>query len=136
MEYPVYYSLEEARLLLPIVEEKILKIVKTHKALELLSTINIENQEGEQEVDLMITKLNMNYYKRLFYYHKYIAELLTMGVVIKDIQKGLVDFNAKHEGRDIYLCWHLGERDIGYWHEVSDGFTGRQSITLLEKKTA
>ncbi|MSR85827.1 DUF2203 family protein [Candidatus Woesearchaeota archaeon] len=135
MQYPVYYSLEEARLLLPIVEEKIIKILKTHKALELLSTVNIENEEAEQELDLMITKLNMNYYKRLFFYHKYIAELLTIGVVIKDIKKGLVDFNAKHEGRDIYLCWHLGEQDIRYWHEIGDGFTGRQPITLLDKKS-
>ena len=136
MGYPVYYSLEEARLLLPTLEEKLLKLIKIQKALEFLSTVNVENESGGQEIDLIITKLNMKYYKKIYLYHKYIAQLLAMGVVIKDVQQGLIDFNAKSDGRDIFLCWRIGEKDIHFWHELDEGFAGRQSIELLEKKTA
>lgn len=136
MEYPVYYSLEEARLLLPILEEKLLKLIQIQKALEFLSTVNVENESGGQEIDLMITKLNMKYYKKIYLYHKYIAQLLSMGVVIKDLQQGLIDFNAKYGGRDIFLCWRIGEKDIHFWHEIEEGFAGRQPIERLEKKTA
>ena len=136
MEYPVYYSLEEARLLLPILEEKLLKLIQIQKALEFLSTVNVENESGGQEIDLMITKLNMKYYKKIYLYHKYIAQLLSLGVVIKDLQQGLIDFNAKYGGRDIFLCWRIGEKDIHFWHEIEEGFAGRQPIERLEKKTA
>lgn len=134
MEYPIYYTVEEAKLLLPRVEEKIYKLMKIQKALEFLSTINIENEEGNLDVDLMITKLNMNYYKKLYFYHKYLTELLTIGVVVKDVHKGLVDFYAKYEGRDIHLCWRLGEKEIKFWHEIHEGYTGRQPIDRLYQK--
>ncbi len=136
MQHPVYYTLEEARLLLPNVEEKVFRLRRVYKELEFLSTINVNNEEGKHDGDLMIAKLNKNYYKKLYFYHKYIVELLSMGIVIKDMQKGLVDFYAKHQGRDIHLCWHLGEKDIKYWHEIDEGFASRQSIDILEKKIA
>ena len=134
MEYPIYYSVEEAKLLIPVVEEKILRLMKIHKALAFLSTINIENNEKNHSIDLMITKLNMNYYKKLYLYHKCLTELLTIGVVVKDVQMGLIDFYAKHEGRDVHLCWKLGEKDLGYWHETHEGFSKRQPIHMLQQK--
>jgi len=133
MEYPIYYSITEARVILPTVEEKLLKLMKVHKALDFLSNINIENEAGNPEIDLMVTKLNMNYYKKLYFYHKYLGQLLSMGVVIKDVQQGLIDFYAKHQGRDIHLCWKLGEKDITHWHEIDVGFAGRRPIDMLEK---
>jgi len=50
------------------------------------------------------------------------------GVVIKDINTGLLDFPALKDGREVYLCWKHGEGDIAFWHEIEDGFAGRQSI--------
>ncbi len=134
MDYPIYYSVEEAKLLLPVIEEKVLRLLKIHKAIEFLSTIHVENTERDHSVDLMITKLNMNYYKKLHLYHKCLTELLTIGVVVKDVQQGLVDFYAKYEGRDVHLCWKLGEKEIGHWHETHEGFSGRQPIHLLQQK--
>jgi hypothetical protein len=51
-----------------------------------------------------------------------------VGVVLKDIQIGLIDFPARHEGRDIYLCWHLGEESVAYWHEKDEGYRNRKPI--------
>src|ERR1044071_3091492 len=49
-------------------------------------------------------------------------------VLIKDINQGLLDFPALKEGREVYLCWKYGEQDIAFWHEIEDGFAGRQPI--------
>ena len=50
------------------------------------------------------------------------------GVLIKDINIGLLDFPALRDGREVYLCWQYGEGEIAFWHEVEGGFAGRQSI--------
>jgi len=51
-----------------------------------------------------------------------------MGAIIKDVNTGLLDFPALKDGREVYLCWKYGEEDIAFWHEIEDGFSGRQSI--------
>lgn len=50
------------------------------------------------------------------------------GVVVRDIDRGLVDFPAIREGREIYLCWERGEERIGFWHELESGFRGREPL--------
>jgi hypothetical protein len=50
------------------------------------------------------------------------------GVLIKDINIGLLDFPALRDGQEVYLCWQYGEGDIAFWHEVEAGFAGRQPI--------
>ncbi len=52
------------------------------------------------------------------------------GVVVKDVVTGLVDFPHELEGRIVYLCWKFGEDDVAWWHEVEDGFAGRQPLDL------
>ena len=51
-----------------------------------------------------------------------------LGIEIKDINTGLVDFPAERDGRVVYLCWRYGEGDIEYWHELDAGFAGRQPL--------
>ena len=55
-----------------------------------------------------------------------------LGVEIKDARRGLVDWVAEREGRHVYLCWQPGERSIFWWHEIADGFAGRQRIAVEE----
>jgi hypothetical protein len=50
------------------------------------------------------------------------------GCVVKDLDEGLVDFPALRDGREVYLCWKLGERRIEYWHGIEEGFAGRKPI--------
>lgn len=50
------------------------------------------------------------------------------GVIIKDLDMGLLDFPAQREGREVYLCWRLGEERIDWWHEVDAGLSGRQPL--------
>ncbi len=51
-----------------------------------------------------------------------------MGVEIKDLVIGLIDFTALHDGREVYLCWRFNEDSIQFWHEIEAGFSGRQLI--------
>jgi hypothetical protein len=57
-----------------------------------------------------------------------VHQIQDMGVLIKDINLGLLDFPALKDGREVYLCWQYGEGEIAFWHEVEAGFAGRQSI--------
>lgn len=54
--------------------------------------------------------------------------LQDMGIEVKDLQTGLIDFPALKDGRVIYLCWKYNEGRIQFWHEVEAGFAGRQPI--------
>jgi hypothetical protein len=53
------------------------------------------------------------------------------GVALRDIGTGLIDFPALANGRPIWLCWRLGEGDIGWWHEADSGFDSRRRLTEL-----
>lgn len=61
-----------------------------------------------------------------------IAQLLTglqeKGIQVKDIDIGLVDFPHIREGKEVLLCWKLGEKSIGFWHDIESGFRGRQPL--------
>lgn len=50
------------------------------------------------------------------------------GVLVKDLDSGLIDFPAKRDGEDILLCWRLGEDEVAFWHGLEDGFGGRQPL--------
>ncbi|MBI5945731.1 MAG: DUF2203 domain-containing protein [Chloroflexi bacterium] len=58
----------------------------------------------------------------------FIHNIQDMGIQIKDLIIGLIDFPAMHEGREVYLCWQFGEGDVEYWHEIEAGFAGRRLI--------
>lgn len=55
--------------------------------------------------------------------------LNTMGIQVKDMNTGLVDFPARHQGRTVLLCWQYDEPAVQFWHDVDAGFAGRQRIT-------
>jgi hypothetical protein len=57
-----------------------------------------------------------------------VHQILDTGVIIKDVNIGLLDFSALKDGREVYLCWQYGEDDIAFWHEVEAGYAGRQPI--------
>jgi hypothetical protein len=50
------------------------------------------------------------------------------GIVLRDIDRGLVDFPALRDGREVYLCWELGENDVAYWHDLEGGYGGREPL--------
>jgi hypothetical protein len=59
-----------------------------------------------------------------------VDEITALGVQVKDLDEGLVDFPALRHGETVLLCWRLGEDEIAYWHRVEDGFAGRRPLPL------
>ena len=57
-----------------------------------------------------------------------VDQIQATGVVLKDIQLGLIDFPAEREGEVVYLCWQFGEPEVAFWHRMEDGFAGRQPL--------
>jgi hypothetical protein len=50
------------------------------------------------------------------------------GIVLRDIDRGLVDFPALIDGREVYLCWEMGEDEVDYWHDLEGGYGGREPL--------
>ena len=55
-------------------------------------------------------------------------ELQAVEVVLRDLERGLVDFPSIRDGQEVYLCWEEGEREIGWWHDPESGYAGRQPL--------
>ena len=60
-----------------------------------------------------------------------VARIDELGVTLREIETGLIDFPALVTGRQVWLCWRLGEGDVEWWHELSEGFGGRRSLVDL-----
>jgi hypothetical protein len=61
-----------------------------------------------------------------------VARLDGWGITLRDIQTGLIDFPALVAGRQVWLCWRLGEDEVAWWHELTTGVAGRRPLVELE----
>ena len=59
-----------------------------------------------------------------------VDELQALGVLVKDLDRGLVDFPALRDGEEVLLCWQVGEGEVAYWHGLEEGFAGRKPLPL------
>jgi hypothetical protein len=57
-----------------------------------------------------------------------LVELQAMEVVLRDLDRGLVDFPSIRDGREVFLCWEEGEEEIGFWHDLDAGYGGRRPL--------
>jgi hypothetical protein len=64
-----------------------------------------------------------------------LLEIDEIGVQVKDLEKGLLDFPCVVDGQTVLLCWKLGEKEIGFWHTTEDGFAGRKPLDARFGKT-
>jgi hypothetical protein len=123
------FTLEQANKSLPLVKRIVADIVAQHSraaaSREMLEHLTAaKDVAGAQaELEASITRLQ-----------DLIDELSDVGVELKDYEKGLVDFVGRHDGRDVYLCWKLGEEQITHWHELETGFSGRKPVSTLREK--
>jgi hypothetical protein len=60
-----------------------------------------------------------------------VARIDSLGITLRDIERGLIDFPALASGRQVWLCWHLGESDVAHWHELETGFGSRRPLIEL-----
>jgi hypothetical protein len=67
----------------------------------------------------------------VFRMERYVSQLVAWDITLRDIETGLVDFAALVNGRQVCLCWRLGEERVGFWHELDSGFAGRRPLIDL-----
>src|SRR5437879_10194651 len=128
------FTLEEAQSLVPVLESLVRTAIDGKKLIE---SVDAELKEGAHRVFLNGgTFLNIVHpARRQAEREKYIqrvkesiAEIDSIGVQVKDLDIGLLDFPCVVDGRTVLLCWRLGEKAITHWHGVSEGFAGRKPI--------
>jgi len=121
------FTVSEANRSLPLVGRIVKDIVAAHQRAaqqqkRVESARSKEQPAAQAELDRTIDRLQ-----------DLVDELSDVGVELKDYQTGLVDFVGRHQGRDVYLCWRLGEEKITHWHELDAGFAGRQPVSALRE---
>jgi hypothetical protein len=132
-----YYTLEEANRALPLVRAIVEDIVRQYRLvaemkerMAVVSRSSGRASRRRQEPDVYseeVAHSEAMFEAEQAKLHDYQDELEKLGVELKG-PDGLCDFRARRDGRDVYLCWRLGEPEIMYWHELGDGFAGRQPV--------
>ncbi|MEM3127055.1 MAG: DUF2203 domain-containing protein [Candidatus Woesearchaeota archaeon] len=125
-----FYTVTEANSILPEIRKQVIRIMKLNKVLDMLEEIEII-QEDDYEHMATVSKMNKNYHKICYRFHKEIEMLTKRGVILRDIDEGLVDFYSLHDGKEIMLCWKIEEPRIQHWHELEDGFSERRHVKEL-----
>jgi hypothetical protein len=70
----------------------------------------------------------VDYLNAVLKYNDLMHRIEGMGCEVKGIREGLVDFPSLREGREVYLCWRMPEKEILFWHHLNTGFSGRKPI--------
>ena len=122
------FTLSQANSTLPLVKRIVGDIVRTH-GLVLKYQAELERNPAGKDTSASQTRLD----EAVNHLEDYVDELSDVGCELKDYQMGLIDFVGKHQRRDVYLCWKLGEERIGFWHEIDAGYGGRQPIATLKE---
>ena len=120
-----HFSRAEANALLPQLTELLSRLrdakdeltdAEAHEALAEAASTNGGGEEGRQ-VGVAFLEV-----RRL------LETIERSGIVLRDIDRGLVDFPAVIDGREAYLCWELGEDEVGFWHDMDAGYGGREPL--------
>ncbi len=127
-----YFTREEAEALLPQVSGVLLKIQEQHKVMqqseEELGALHALAMGNGHHLHKRITRLQKELAQHIQAMQELINEVSSFGCELKDPGIGLIDFLSLRNGREVYLCWHLGEERINYWHYLDAGFAGRQPL--------
>lgn len=125
-QFDKYYTVEEANSMLPELRELIASIQAARD--EILATYS-EALPVLQQVSLNSGgKVANPYTAANWKLNARVRRLVSMGVQLKDLDRGLVDFPAWREDQEVLLCWHLGEEEVTHWHDLESGFAGRQAL--------
>ena len=123
---PRYFTTEEANAILPQVRAIV------HNMLEARSTIVAARPEVWPVLEKAVGNGGSQKAGELIFEFEKVQDaakkLTELGLHLKDINTGLVDFLSLREGREVYLCWRYDEPEVGHWHDLEAGFAGRQPL--------
>jgi len=133
-----FFTIEEAENAIPLVEKLLKKAQRLRdKIAWLLETnevvLEVSSDEGFHYFVTEQVKANKQFHRLYYQFYKVIESLNEVGVIVKDIDDGLVDFPFKVNGNDAFLCWQLGEEKIRFWHDPEAGYENRQLIVDVDE---
>jgi len=121
-----YFTVAEANALIPELQKQILRLQA------MLERLREEYNEKAQQVFL---REQRNGQPPVWEpspvaeaIHQAVDELHALGVILRDVEHGIVDFPHLRNGREVFLCWRLGEERIRYWHEPDTSFNARKPL--------
>lgn len=126
-----HFTLAEANALLPRVKELVGQVRAHARALRARAASSGAPGEDTPAWDAGERQVDPAYFARLQALSAAADLLRDEGVQVKDLDRGLVDFPAQHEGRTVLLCWMEGEETIGHFHELDAGYAGRRPVEEL-----
>ena len=128
------FTLEEAQSLLPVLESLLKRALEGKRAAEEVdsSLSDLARRiylSGGMRVDVgAVAKQRAEIEAHLQRVRESIAEIDSIGVQVKDLDAGLLDFPCRLDDQVVLLCWRMGETSIEHWHTVDSGFGGRQPV--------
>ena len=131
---PRYFTLLEAEALLPEVERLLTKLIQLRRDYE---SADRQLAQISQKIALsggmavsgeQIREIRSRKDRSAREMQEAMEDIQRTGCLLKDIETGLIDFPTLYRDREVYLCWKLGESGISFWHQIADGFRGRQGI--------
>ena len=128
------FTLEEAQSLLPIVESLLRRAMEGKQSAEqvdsgLSDLARRIHLSGGMRVDVgAVARQRAEMEDHLQRARESVAEIDAIGVQVKDLETGLIDFPCRVDDQVVLLCWRVGEPSIEHWHTMEDGFQGRQPV--------
>ena len=125
MRFQKHYTLEEARALLPSVRRWLKELARLHRSISRLETGFPSRLRAG--ADLGGDAVNRSL-KALADIKEALGEFESREILLKDLERGLVDFPSLRDGREVFLCWEQEEDDITHWHDLDAGYAGRERL--------
>ncbi len=127
------FTVKEASDLIPWLEEKLKELALLYSRLRQAQSdyqdlSRRRNNNGHSSSDEEIESARKDVTRFSGQIESGMEVILQEGILIRHIENGLVDFPSLREGREVYLCWLLGEKHIGFWHETNVGYSSRQPL--------
>ncbi len=128
------FTIDEAQSLLPVLESLLKRAIEGKRAAEEVeSSLSDLSRRiylaGGMRVNVAETgKMRADMEANLQRVRESIAEIDAIGVQVKDVESGLLDFPCRLDDQVVLLCWRMGETAIDHWHTIEDGFKGRQPV--------
>ena len=124
-----YFSISDANKILPSVIKKFnySKMLK-NEIIKMEKQMSLDLTSKTSMKDYIILKQKLN--TKVTEFYQSIEDLESIGVVLKGLEQGLLDFPAKRFDEEIWLCWKEGETEIKFWHGKETGFMGRKPISV------
>jgi len=127
-----HFTIKDANEVLPTVIKKFKNIVNLKdQAVLIQSEMETNPKYMSNFKDYVIKKQELNTVMSNFY--KAIEDLESMGVMIKSVEEGLLDFPSIRFNEEVFLCWKEGETEIKFWHGKDEGFMGRKPLSVSDE---